>query len=77
VRQKADQVAGSVLDFFSHLEDQQEAGAFKIDEGWASYIMSSFEKSPVLCETLKNNIALYGGYSGFLWDNFAKQACAC
>jgi hypothetical protein len=77
VRQKADQVAGSVLDFFSHLEDQQEAGAFKIDEGWGSYIRSSFEKSPVLCETLRDNIVLYGGYCGLLWDGFADQACAC
>jgi hypothetical protein len=74
-RQKAAQIAGSILDHFSHLEDQANAGSFDIDEGWKAYMRSSFEDSPILCETLGENLDAYGGEQGYLWNNLARDAC--
>jgi hypothetical protein len=74
-RQKAGQIAGSILDFFSHVEDQTNTGSFEIDEGWQAYIRGSFKSSPILCETLSANLDAYGGAEGYLWKTFALDAC--
>jgi hypothetical protein len=66
--------AGSILDFFSHLQDQEEAGSFEIDSGWRSYMRESFATSPVLCETLSDNLSFYGGEEAELLE-FARGQC--
>jgi hypothetical protein len=68
---QANMVAGSILDFFSHAEDQSEAGVFEIDKGWTTYIKRSFELSPKLCEVLEENRAYY---SDFLWT-VSREPC--
>ena len=73
--QRVSVVASNLLDFFSHLEDQQDAGTFTIDEGWSAYISDSFKKSPILCETLMRDIEAYGGEGGLLWKEFASKNC--
>jgi hypothetical protein len=62
LRPQANMIAGSILDFFSHVEDQQEADVFSVDRGWAEYMDYSFENSPTLCEVLEANQALYSNY---------------
>lgn len=76
LQQKADQVAGSILDFFSSVEDQKNAGTFEVDEGWRAYIGESFRRSKVLCVTLKRDLSFYGGKDGYLWSNFGQAECS-
>lgn len=72
---RATLVASSMLDFFSHMEDQEEASSFVIDYGWETYIRSSFDSSPVLCDTLLANWYIYGGEESRLWNEFAADSC--
>jgi hypothetical protein len=71
---KAALIAGSILDFFSNLEDQQDAGSFEIDSGWEVYINDSFLKSPILCDTLEKNLDAYGGKNGLI-PMYAEDPC--
>jgi hypothetical protein len=71
LKPQANMIAGSILDFFSHVEDQQEAGVFAIDRGWTAYMNYSFATSPTLCEVLEANQTLY---SDSLWE-VGRQSC--
>lgn len=77
-RAKIRSIAFRLIDHFDHVLYQLNNGLFESNyDAWVHYIKRSFEKSPILCETLLNNNMEYGGTEeGSLWNDFAAPACA-
>lgn len=69
-------VASRILDHFEHLILQLESGDFDEERsGWEAYMKRSFEKSPVLCQTLSDDIDEYGREPGSIFDLYAEDSC--
>jgi hypothetical protein len=75
---KSEAVSYRILDHFSHLLYQMEKRAFNTERAnWEAYIRHSFERSPILCRSLWDDRAAFGGEDpGSLWALYGASACS-
>jgi hypothetical protein len=74
---KSEAASYRVLDHFAHLLYQMDKRAFAAERtSWEAYIKGSFERSPVLCRSLWEDRAAFGGdVPDSLWGLYARRAC--